>query len=338
MRLTLSSIKESRIPELLGVCNDDTARLAAYINDAQQRLIFAGSEAGWWQGWVKVRFTVQRSSPYLTLPREFARIINMAVDSMPVRIQNEFFEILPGGTGPLDETACQDWCGTVAGYERGVSPTTVDVTATNQKLRAYTTDSRDVGSNLIVTGLDQNGEAIYTTYGQKEINGFYMILNTPFVDTAFEVSAIKTVQKPITYGDVILVQVDQTTMAEVVLARYKASETNPVYRRYFIHPTPEGCCTTTGTFTVTALAKQEYIPAFRDSDSLIIGNLPALTEMVQALRYYAMDAVSAHALAEKHEKRALTLLRRELDHYMGNQHVAITVNDGAHTERLTYFH
>jgi hypothetical protein len=75
----------------------------------------------------------------------------------------------------------------------------------------------------------------------------------------------------------------------------------------------------------------------RDSDSLIIGNLPALTEMVQALRYYAMDVVTAHALAEKHEKRAITLLRKELDHYMGNQHAAVIVNDGAFTSSLTNF-
>ena len=79
---------------------------------------------------------------------------------------------------------------------------------------------------------------------------------------------------------------------------------------------------------MTAICKQEYIPALRDTDSLIIGNLPALTEMVQALRYYAMDVTSAHEMAQTHEKRALRLLAQELDHYEGVGNPAVTVNIG----------
>jgi len=47
MRKTLHDIKTSRIPELLGICADDTYRLASIVNDAQQRLVYAGKEAGW---------------------------------------------------------------------------------------------------------------------------------------------------------------------------------------------------------------------------------------------------------------------------------------------------
>jgi len=333
MRATLKTVKDSRIPELIGVCANDTARIAAITNDAQQRLIFAGRDAGWWQGWVKVLFSVTTANPYITLPREFARIINMAISSQPIYVHNEFYEVLPGGPGPLPSTTLRDWCGSVAGYERGVWPTSVDLTATNQALRVYTTDTRDIGSRIFFSGLDQNGNEINVQDGLNNPNGFYLTFAAPFIDTTFIVSKITMVSKPMTYGDILLYQVDQTTGVEVLLSRYKASETMPAYRRYFISPVPS-CCNT--SFSITAICKQEYIPVVRDTDPLIIGNIPALTEMVQALRYYSQDVATSHQIGAVHEKRALRLMRQELDHYLGTENPAVTVDSmqGASLDRI----
>lgn len=332
MIATLKTVKNSRIPELIGVCSDDTARISAIVNDAQQRLIYAGKDAGWWNGWVKVVFSVTPTNPYITLPREFARIINMAIEEFPIHIHNEFYEVLPGGIGPLPNCTVSDWCGTVAGYERGIWPTSVDLTTTNQTLRVYVTDSRDVNSRILIIGLDQNGNEIYSQDGLHTVTGFYLTFDSPFVDSTFIVTQIKSVVKPVTFGDVLLYQVDQTTGTQVLLSRYKASETNPAYRRYYIAPVPSWCCSGT-SFNITALAKMEYIPAIRDTDLLVISNIPALTEMVQALRYYAQDVVASHQLGLMHEKRAIKLMRQELDHYMGIEEPAVTVDDG---EALSY--
>jgi hypothetical protein len=327
MRATLKTAKESRIPELIGVCANDTARIASVVNDAQQRLIFAGREAGFWQGWQKVRFSVTPANPYITLPREFARIINMAVGAQPIYVHNEFYELLPGGIGPMPDTACSDWCGTVAGYERGVWPTSVDLTSTNQALRVYTTDARDIGSRILVVGLDQYGNEIYSQDGLQNITGVYITFAAPFADSAFQIQQIKGIVKPVTFGDVLLFQVDQTTGVEVLLSRFKASETNPAYRRYFITPLP-ACCTTGTSFNVTAVAKMEYIPAIRDTDFLIVGNIPALTEMIQALRYFSQDLETAHKMGILHERRAVKLMREELEHYVGLENPAVTVDRG----------
>lgn len=324
MRITLKNIKQSRIPELLGICPDDTYRLAAMVNDAQQRLIYAGKEAGWWEGWVKTRFSVSSSAPYITLPREFARVINMSLCNHPIYIHNEFYEVLPGGPGPMpDEACCSDWCGSVAGYERGVWPTKVDLTATNQRLRLYSTDDRDLGAKILFVGLDQNGNTIYDMDGLRTVTGFYMTLMSPFEDSGFDVSKITAVVKPVTYGDVLLYQVDQTTGVEVLLSRYLASETNPAYRRYYISPLCSSC---TSNWTVNAIAKLEYIPAIRDSDPLIIGNIPALEEMCQALRGYSQEVTAAHEMAALHEKRAIKLLKQEMDHYLGVENPAVVVD------------
>lgn len=323
MRATFLDVKQSRIPELLGICADDTYRLAAVVNDAQQRLIYAGKDAGWWEGWVKTQFSVSATSPYITLPREFARIINMALCEFPIYIHNEFYEVLPGGPGPMrDNDCCSDWCGTVAGYERGVWPTSVDLTSTNQRLRLYPTDSRDEGAKILFISLDQNGNQIYDMDGLSTTLGFSLAILSPFADSGFNVSKINGAVKPVTFGDVLLYQVDQTTGEEVLLSRYLASETNPAYRRYYITP----LCTNCSSFTVTALAKVEFIPAIRDSDPLIIGNIPALSEMCQALRGYSQEVIAAHSMAAQHERRAIKLLKQEMDHYLGKEQPAVAVD------------
>lgn len=326
MRATLKDIKtKSRIPELLGICPDDTSRLATAVNSVQQRLIYAGKEAGWWEGWVKARFSVSSAAPYITLPREFARVINMSICDMPIYIHNEFYEVLPGGVGPMSDQAscCSDWCGTVAGYERGVWPTKVDLTSTNQRLRVHVSDPRDNGNKILIVGLDQNGNVIYDMDGLRTVTGFYITFLSPFADSLFDVSKITAVVKPLTFGDILLYQVDQTTGAEVLLSRYLASETNPAYRRYFITPLCNNCVT---SYTVNALAKLEYIPAIRDSDPLIIGCIPALEEMCQALRGYSQEVAAAHQMAMLHEKRAIRILKQEMDHYLGVENPAVAVD------------
>lgn len=350
MRATLADIKTSRIPELVGICRDDTARLAAIVNDAQQRLIFAGRETGWWQGWVRVRFAITTAHPYITLPREFARVINMAIGRFPIYIHNDFYEVLPGGPGVKPDPNALDWCGQVQGYERGVWPTTIDLTQTNQKLRLYYTDTRDAGTKILFVGLDEFNNQIYSQDGLNAVNGFYLTLAAPFIDSTFIVKQIQGVVKPMTFGDVLLYQVDATTGAQVLLSRYKASETNPAYRRYFFHPTvcqsvigslppdpsytttmgPNRCCLPgqSPCFNVNAICKQEYIPAVRDTDFLIIGNIPALEEMIQALRFYSQDVTASHQMAQAHEKRALRLLAQELDHYEGIENPAVVVDLG----------
>jgi hypothetical protein len=111
MRTTLGQVRQSRLPEVIGKCATDTPGIAAYVNQAQQQLINAGGETGWWGGWCKVVFQVWRSNPYITLPREFARVINMDVFRHPIRIQNEFYEMLEAGIGLKGFTSARTGAG-----------------------------------------------------------------------------------------------------------------------------------------------------------------------------------------------------------------------------------
>jgi len=339
MRTTLGQVQLSRLPEEIGKCQNDLPGIAGYVNQAQQQLINCGGETGFWGGWTRAVFQATQCHPYITLPRQFARVINMDVCRFPIKIQNEFYEMLPDGIGLQDfcRPGQPDWCGALEGYERGVFPTMRDIDTTNQYVRVYYTDARDVGRRILFgPSQDQNGNYIYNQDGLNSVNGFYLTLAAPFATTGFIVTNIGGVQKDATYGDVLVYQVDATTGAQVLLSRYGPDEITPAYRRYFIHRLPCSCnpvqtaqnpcttpTTTPGTVQITALAKFEFIPANRPTDFLIIGNIPALIEECKAIRYSGMDVPNAARMQDKCHSMAIKYLNDELRHYLGEFQPAI---------------
>jgi hypothetical protein len=343
MRTTLGQVRQSRLPQSIGRCANDLPEVAAFVNQAQQQLINAGGETGFWGGWEKVAFQATRCNPYITLPRKYARAINLAVCRFPIRMQNEFYELLPDGIGLQDFCSIKgrtDWCGALEGYERGTVVSMTDLTPTNQLLRVYLTDPRDIGKRILIgPAQDQNGNFIYTQDGNPSVNGFYLTLAQPFTTSAFVVTSFSGVQKDATYGDVLLYQVDATTGAQVLLSRYAPDEITPAYRRFFIKNLPCGCHATQvpgnpcvsgapvpdGVVTVTALCKLEFIPANRDTDYLIIGNIPALIEECKAIRYSDMDEPNAVTLEGKSHQKAIKYLNDELRHYLGELQPAVNL-------------
>lgn len=334
MKATLRDIKNSRFPTVIGACRDDTPTIAGLLNECIQRLINVAGETGWAFGWKRVAFTISRANPYITLPRSIARIINLDVCRCPINMNNEFYEFLPGGVGLKGIAGQPDWCGSLDGFERGTVPTMVDLTSTNQYIRVYLSDVRDIGKRILIQGVDQNGLEIYSQDGLNTVDGFFITFASPFADYVdptsglpIIVTQIESVQKDITYGDIVLKQVDATTGAEVTLARYAPDETNPAYRRYYLSHLPNCCFAnqTTAGVVVTAIAKLEFIPVSRDTDQLLIGNIPALIEEAQSIRYSQMDVPTAAGLELKHHRRAIKLLQDELRHYEGEQRIAVAV-------------
>ena len=331
MRVTLADVRQSALPRSVGLCAADLPRIAEYVNEATERLLYASGETGWYGCWQRVVFQVSTSNPYITLPRQFSRIINLTACNYGLRIRNEFYEMIPGGVGLMPQlNTTPDWFSTtIEGYERGLVPTMVDLTPTNQLLRAYITDARDEGSRMLITGKDQNGLDIYTDDGQDTVNGTYLSFLNPLATTAFSLSSISLVQKDVTFGDVVLKQVDQTTGEEVTLSRFSPTETAPAYRRYYITKLPASCCasgTPSATVSITALAKLEYAPVYLDTDALLISNIPALIEECMAIRYSRTDGDKGKAHAAFHHKSAIRQLQNQMRHYLGEQSPAVKVD------------
>ncbi len=340
-RLTFAQVRASDFPQAVQMCADDIPQLARRANRVQEILINCGGETGFWGGWAKVLFQPSRSDPYITLPREYARIINMDVCRQPIRIQNEFYETLFAGIGLRPGTSCDEWCGLLQGYERGTFPTMVDLVGT-KLVRAYITDDRDVGLRILVDALDQNGNRIYSTDVLNQVQGFYLVLDKPFTTSLFTVSQIRSIQKDPTFGDVLLKSVDPDTGTETLLSRYAPDERNPAYRRYYLDSLPASCCagTVPGTVQVTAMAKYDFIPVVRDTDFMIIGCLPALIEEAKAIRFSDMDVPVSINFESKSHKRAIKMLQDQMRHMLGELQPAVNyapfLNDTLISARIGY--
>lgn len=328
MLLTLEDFSDSRAPIVLGLCRGDYPRLASFANQAMQRLISI-NDSGWWGGWAKVVFNVTRQNPYITMPTIFARLVAADVCQFPIRIQNEWFEFLEAGIGL--RTPCDGFnkCGALEGFERGVWSTAYDLTSTNQKLRVRITDIRDIGKRILFQNAkDQNGNGIYTQDVNYPVIGFYLTFNQPFTTSDMIVSSFDSVQKDQTYGDVTLHQVDQTTGAEVLLARYSPDDTSPQYRRYYFNRLPNGCCVLgepTTPAQITCMAKYEFRPVRRPTDKMLISNFPALISECRSIQHGEMDDPNAKALSIQEHREAVKILNEELTHYLGKQQPAINL-------------
>lgn len=329
-RVRIQDILASRLPSKIGLCQSDVAGVCEAVNEAVQRLIYAGGETGFWGTWAKMVFNVPWSNPYITLPREVARLTNIDVCLCPVSLQNEWYEFLQFGNGlqPKGDSCNSARCGSfLEGYDRGVAITAVDLVPGSKKIRVRASDARDATFRTLIQGLDQNSNVIYSTDGTEEVNGTYVNLILPFADTTMEISRLDGIQKDITAGVVRYYSVDVNTGAEVLLLTLQPSETTASYRRLFINGLSSACCSQAGVpachSQVVGMAKLDFIPCRVATDYTIINNIPAIGEAMQALRLGDMDNPVALGMDNAHWRSAIRLLNQELVHWQGKFNVAI---------------
>lgn len=328
----LRDARLSNIPQAIGLCAADNTKLLATINEAQERLVYAGGEAGWWGSWAKMAFNVistgASADPFITLPRTVARLIDIDMCRFPVPIQNEFYEFLEAGVGlqsPVDGQ-CSRHCTVPQGYDRGCFPAFTDMTP-GKLLRFYTTDPLDVDRRIFVQGTDTNDMTIYSLDGYNQVKGIWLNLTSSFVDTPFALNTLTGLQKDITIGVVQVYEVDSVTGDQTLISTMDPSEEVAGYRRYFLGGLPSRCCgdvaSTAPTVQVSAMAKLAFIPVVADTDYLIIQNIPALKEECQAVRFGEMDdSTSASQSLLRHQK-AVRLLNGELIHHLGKDRPAV---------------
>lgn len=318
MRTTLQDLANSRAPSVLGLCSGDLPRLASYANEAQQVLINAAGETGFNGGWAKVLFQLTCDQPYITLPPQFARLINITLCRWGMPLFNVFYEVMEAGIGLQDPCTGKYGCGISAAFERDNVSTMVDMPSSGHYVRLYLTDSRDINKRVIFTGArDSNNVGIYTTDIANQIDGFFLTLDQPFVTTPYIVTSFSGVQKDVTYGDVLLFAVNAVSGVETQLARYTPNETRPSYRRYYLQggcPIPANSPTGTARH-VTALAKYEFQPVSQPSDYLLIGCIPALKAQMESIRFSEMDNPQSQAMALLKHRQAMKLLNQEMQHY-----------------------
>jgi len=298
-------------------------------NTCQRRLLYAkeANEDSWWGTWAEMQFSVNRTTPYLTLPREVARLEMVDVCQRPVQVQNQFFEYLRFGNGRMGQS-CRNrcWPNALQVYSRNVVPTFVDISAPPQILTCYMTDPADAGKRVLLQGTDNNGQTIYSQDGLNQVQGIYVVLRSPFVSAPVQFNTITGIQKDMTSGNVQIFSTDPATGAQVLLLTMEPSEMTSGYRRYLFDPLRfNQCCPGSDATSVslTAIVKLDLIPVQVDQDYLLIQNLEALIEEAQSVRYSEVDNKDSKAMANEKHIQAIRLLNGELGHFLGISEPAV---------------
>lgn len=332
-RLRLLDYRLSRGPRLIGACQQDIGRCAEVANSAERRLVLAkeAGEEGWFGTWAEIAFNVSRSAPYLTTPREVARVEALNVCERPVMVQNQFAEYLQYGNGRLPKTFMSQLCNNRIrqAFTRNSVPTFTDLSNPPQFIRIFTTDPADIGAQrrILLQGTDNSGNTIYSQDGLVQVTGQWVTFASPYAVAPMQFNSITGIQKDITNGQIQVFQVDPNTGTQTLLLTMEPGETTASYRRYYLDNLPRNCCAGTGTadtVTITAIAKLDMIPVVVDTDYFIIQNLEALIEECQAVRYSEMDSAQAAQLEAKCHARAIGHLNGELAHYLGKNRPAVS--------------
>lgn len=323
-RLRLFDLRNSDLPELIGSCSSDLPRIRNAVNRAQERLIFASEsgDEGWNGSWGEMQFAVSRDNPYLTLPREVARLEKLTLCNRPIDVHAMPFEYLKFGNGRMAQ--CNYWrnCQMPQAYARNNAITFTDLTNAPQRIAVYFSDPADNGRRVLIQGTDNNGNTIYSQDGLFQVSGEYVVLAPPFVMTTAQVGSITGIQKDVTSGPIQIFQVDPATAAQTLLLTMQAGEEVASYRRYFFNPLQFACCPTAGQTTpsplnVTALVKFEPIPVVADADYLLLTCREAIIAEAQAIRYEGIDTPTAKSMMVFHHKAAIRYLNAELSHVNG---------------------
>lgn len=318
MSTTLAQAKASRIPTVLGICASDQ-RFISYLNEAQLALISRGR---WWGTIQRAQFCVYDGC--LTWPREVAAIERVAVCRNPIQINSLWYEFTQN-LAHIDRCASCNNCGGIGlgcGHlrmdGRGTAATFRDWSG-GKIIRIYPTHSSDVGKRILLQGYDQNKIWIRTQSSGQWIDGEYVTLALPFVDSVSQFhTRIESVQKDQTNQRVLLFAHDSTANTDIAIAIYQPSEFNPQYQRSYIPGLGGGCEDADGNCvkTVEAVVKLEYVPAQIDTDWLVIGNLNALKHWCQSIKAREdHDELQALAL----EKAAIRELNHELRTHNGDR-------------------
>jgi hypothetical protein len=332
MRLRLYDVITSRMPSLVGLCQSDVPQIANMVNSAQRRLLYAkeARDEGWYGTWAEIVFLVSRDQPYITLPREIARLEALNVCDVPVRVQNQWYEYLAFGNGRMPKS--WPWLGNqgliTQALSRNNAVTFLEMTSPPQFITAYVTDAQDANNikRTLIQGLDANSNPVYSeNVDGNTITGAFMTFSSPFVTSAMTFTSLTGIQKDVTIGQVRYYQHDPTTGNEILILTMEPGETTAQYRRYYLHRLPFSCCAPAGSgctgnpqeIQVTALAKLELVPCVVPTDWLLIQNLEAIIEECQSVRYSEMDSLSAKQMAAERHKQAIGMLLGEQAHYLG---------------------
>jgi len=309
MKTTLAQAKPV-IARVLGR-GIQSADVLQFINEAVQRLMTRGN----WVGTV-MRYRVAVNDAKLTWPRQIESILRCNVDGGQTPIANHWYEFANQGPGTIND---DDAPGLIL-EDMGEACSFDDIEGVNKKLYVISDKPEATGTRILLQGYDENNKWIRTLDDGEYVDGEYVTLTNAGSYTTNIFANLTSVIKDTSVGNVYVYEYDVATGVNKPMAMYEHDELNPSYRRSRIPLLTtidssgvfDGC--PEGYVVVDVLAKLKYIEAQAGTDFLLIGNLPAIKDMVMSIVKAEKNLPQE---ADYYEARAIRELEKELTNYTG---------------------
>ena len=318
MRVTLLDAKNQIDTTSIGV-QACSAAFLQLLNESIQRLV-TGPE-NFWE--LTSKMAICAYNGLITWPRDVASIQAIAVCGQSVTVRSQWFEFLESGYGIR---GCANNCESQM-FDRGTGCTFREIrNGYGLKMSSDVTESD--GLEMVVLGYNCQGNWIRTQDDDGNWrDGVYMPIPTShatpyFGNIQFAQGGITEIIKPITNGVIRFSDylISDPTDTQTI-GMYEWDETRPSYRKCLIgglNRNQNEDDTIIHQRRVDVIYKREFRPVRNDNDFLMVGNIPALSEMMMATKLSRQNSLQ---LASGHEGKALQLLDREANHYVGTNTV-----------------
>lgn len=327
MRRLIFADAKPVIGKVIGQCPSHPD-VGIFLNEAQERLLNRSTDPA--TSTVRYHVCIGTSN-CVVLPRQVRHVKAWWLCDQPGLVLPEWYENLgyaQGGRGLASEGGCS---GGPQLIDRGTVCSFDNIRATvaePRRIQVVATDPSDNGKFITLRYIDSNSNRVYTSIDGTIQEGERLALSTSGTLTSAGAATGKVasnglyhVVKAVTNYPVRVYSWDVNSASQAAqLAIYEPSETVPIYRQMYIPgysdmvtSDDEDC--TTNRASITLAVRLQHIPVINDNDPLVIGNLPALKDMVQSIlmkqrhEYDAADALEASAARE---------LDGELSAYLGD--------------------
>jgi hypothetical protein len=286
--LTFKQAKDStELANVSGVCGS-SEQFRSYLNKSVRMLMTRGN---FWGTVQLMRFCVYNEC--LVWPRQVGTILALNTCGRPVNVWNNWFQFSHMGSQrdilsegfTIDGYRC---IGNLNMENQGTTPVYFQVPCgKNFYIRSYPGVRADIGKTITIFGIDSNGQEVRT----KNADGIWQdgetVVNAlPFASTTKRYREITRVVRDKTSlpGRLFYYDPDNNVLRDC--ATYDPTDTAPDFRFTkipgLVNTRTPSCAN--GSMQVSALVKLQYVPVENDNDLVLISNLDAIGNMIQAIR------------------------------------------------------
>jgi len=282
--------------------------------------------------------------PYITLPRNVLALLATAygvTNGEPTyntrfstaQVNGPWFEFMNFGGGVGDQV----WNSGL--QDAGDGWTTFRDVTEPSYLRVVPSEQEASGAKILLRGVDQNFNEIYSGSGASTVQGVSLALDggagsMPQTTQQFG-AAPSLIKKDITYGPVSLYSVSVATGISTLVGVYDPGESAPGFRRYKLGGIAIAPSQTPQYTTLHAMVKRRFVSAVSLADEIIPGNLQAIELGLQGRRF---DLQSAPEKAEPFWADAMQLLNSELAEFNGAAVPRINFQRGTNLAGIPFVH